>query len=120
MTEPSASTAGSRRISAFCRTILYAPSASEMVTTAGRASGIAATARLTAVRNMTSIGSPRNTPNRNTTPHRTSAAIASLRPKSARRFWSGVFTSVSSASSAAILPSSVCMPVPTTIPRPRP
>ncbi len=50
----------------------------------------------------------------------TSAAMASLRPKSARRFWSGVFTSPSSDSSAAILPSSVCMPVPTTIPRPRP
>ena len=62
VTEPSVSTAGSRRISAFCRTIRRAPSASETVTTAGSASGIAATARLTAVRNIRISGSPREQP----------------------------------------------------------
>ncbi len=52
VTDPKVSTAGRRRTSAFCFAILSAPSASEIVTTAGRASGTAATARLTAVRSI--------------------------------------------------------------------
>ena len=52
VTEPSVSTAGSRRMSARRRTMRCAPRASEMVTTAGSPSGTAATARLTATRNI--------------------------------------------------------------------
>jgi hypothetical protein len=44
---PSVSTAGRRRTSALRLTILLTPRASEMVTTAGRASGTTATASAT-------------------------------------------------------------------------
>ena len=57
-TEPSVSTAGSRRMRAFRRSIRWAPSESAMVTTAGIASGIAATARLTEVSSIVSTVSP--------------------------------------------------------------
>ena len=49
VTEPSVSTAYRRRMSALLASIRWAPRARVMVTTAGRLSGIAATARLTAV-----------------------------------------------------------------------
>jgi hypothetical protein len=49
VTDPSVSTAGNRRISAFLRNIRRAPSASETVATAGSPSGTIATARLRAV-----------------------------------------------------------------------
>ncbi len=49
VTEPSVSTAGSFRISALRRSIRCAPIASVKVTTAGRPSGITATATLMAV-----------------------------------------------------------------------
>ena len=62
VTDPSASTAGSRRTRALRRAIFPAPIASATVTTAGSASGMAATARLTAVRNMSTTGSPRSSP----------------------------------------------------------
>ena len=91
-----------------------------MVTTAGRASGTAATARLTAVRNISAIGSPRSTPSTKTSPQMPTAASDSCRPNRASRFCSGVRTSSVVASSVAILPSSVAMPVATTRPRPRP
>ena len=64
--DPSVSTAGSRRTSACVFTSLRAPMASVTVATAGSASGTAATARLTAVRNMTSVSSPRRMPTTNT------------------------------------------------------
>ena len=60
--EPSVSTAGSFLTRAFCFMSFFAPSASEMVTTAGRASGIAATASEMAVKTMRSGSSPLRTP----------------------------------------------------------
>ncbi len=54
VTEPSVSTAGSRRTSALRAAIRRAPSARESVTTAGRDSGTAATTRLIAVTTMSS------------------------------------------------------------------
>ena len=49
--QPSVSTAGSLRMSAFLLIICCMPSARQMVTIAGRPSGTAAIARLTAVMN---------------------------------------------------------------------
>ena len=51
-TEPSVSTVGSVRIRARRPAIRRAPSASATVTMTGRPSGMAETARLTAVRNI--------------------------------------------------------------------
>ena len=81
---------------------------------------MAATARLTAVRNMSSGGSPRRSPTPNTMAQMARTATARRRPNRASRFWSGVLTSSASWSSVAILPNSVAMPVATTTPRPRP
>ena len=50
----------------------------------------------------------------------TRTARAILRPKMDSRLWRGVFTSSSSCSMVAILPSSVLIPVATTIPEPLP
>jgi len=52
VTDPRVSTAGSLRINARCLTSFLAPRASEIVMTAGRASGMAATASEIAVRNI--------------------------------------------------------------------
>ncbi len=52
VTEPSVSTAGSLRMRALRCNMRWAPSASVMVTTAGRPSGTMATATLTAVSSM--------------------------------------------------------------------
>ena len=54
--QPRVSTAGSFFTMAWWRTIRCTPRASTMVTMAGRPSGMAATARATAVRNMSSRG----------------------------------------------------------------
>ncbi len=91
-----------------------------MVTTAGSASGMAATARLTAVRNITDTSSPRATPATNTTAQITTEAAASRRPSTASRFWSGVLGAWWALSSPATWPSSVAIPVATARPRARP
>jgi len=59
VTEPSDSTAGSRRTMAFWRAIAVVPMARVMVTIAGSPSGIAATARPTTARNISVAGRPR-------------------------------------------------------------
>ncbi len=56
LTDPSVSTLGRRRTSAFTPTNRRAPRASKTVTTAGNASGMAATARLIAVSAISSSG----------------------------------------------------------------
>ena len=58
LTEPSVSTAGSRRMMALRRAMRCTPMASVIVMIAGRPSGIAATARPTAARNMSSALKP--------------------------------------------------------------
>ena len=85
VTEPRVSTAGSLLMRAFCFTIFLAPSARDMVTTAGRASGMAATARLTAVRNINTGGSPLIIPTAKTIAHILMAAMASRLPTIDRR-----------------------------------
>ena len=54
LTEPRVSTAGRRRMMALRRAMRWTPMASVMVMIAGRPSGMAATARPTAARNMSS------------------------------------------------------------------
>ncbi len=120
VTEPRDSTAGSRRTRAFLCAILPAPIASATVTTAGSASGMAATARLTAVRNMSTSGSPRRIPAAKTTAQMPSATRASSRPNCASRRCSGVCPSMPDWRRVAMRPSSVAMPVATTMPRARP
>ena len=117
---PSVSTAGSLRTSARRAAMRLAPSARATVTTAGSPSGMAATARLTAVRNIRSTGWPLATPTANTTPQTTSAATAMRRPRTASRRCSGVCSAGWRCSSSARRPSSVAIPVATTTPAPRP
>ncbi len=90
VTEPSVSTAGSLRISALRLSMRCAPSASAMVTTAGRPSGTAATAIAIAVSSISTGSSPRSRPSENTTTTIASAATASARPSCSMRRWSGV------------------------------
>ncbi len=59
VTDPSVSTAGSRRTMALLRAMTRVPMASTMVTMAGRPSGMAATANATTARKMSSAGMPR-------------------------------------------------------------
>ena len=84
-TEPRVSTAGSFLIRAFCLTMFFAPMARAIVITAGNASGIAATARLMAVKSISATGSPLISPATNTMAHMTRIAMASLLPKTASR-----------------------------------
>ena len=91
-----------------------------MVTTAGRPSGMAATASETAIRNISSAGSPRATPSPNTAAQMASAAMASHLPNWPRRCCSGVASSSPACRSSAIRPMAVAMPVETTSPRARP
>jgi len=65
--EPSVSTAGSLRIKAFRLTMRWTPRAKAIVTTAGSPSGMAATARLTEVRNMSRSLPPRRSSSPKTT-----------------------------------------------------
>ncbi len=120
VTDPSVSTAGSRRMSTFLRLSFAAPSASEIVITAGSASGIAATASETAVRNIKMGGSPRHIPKRNTRAQIISIAKARRPPNRANLSCNGVRLNRSLDKRVAIRPSSVCIPVATTRPRPRP
>ena len=90
LTEPSVSTLGNRRTSAFTPISRRAPSASNTVTTAGSASGMAATARLMAVSAISSIGSPRSTPMAKTRAQIASTTIDSRLPNAASRCCSGV------------------------------
>ena len=84
---------GSFRISARRFSMRCAPSERAIVTTAVIASGMAATARLTAVSSISSKELPCNIPNRNTIATITSAAIASHFPSLSRRCCRGVFSS---------------------------
>ena len=71
-----------------------APSASSTVTTTGKASGMAATARLTAVRIINTGASPRNTPTRKMTAQIAITTSASRLPKAATRRCKGVLRSL--------------------------
>ena len=117
---PSVSTAGSRRTMARRRAIRCTPMASAMVTTAGRPSGTAATARLIPASAASPVGNPRIAA---TTARATAAiAIARVIARPTRSSWrvSGVSSGCCSPSSSAIRPSSVSSPVATATPSPDP
>ena len=120
VTDPRVSTAGSRRTSALWWAMRRAPRARVTATTAGRASGTAATARLIAVRNISPGSSPRSRPVTNTMAQMPTTARAIRPPKLDSRRCRGVRTTSAVISRSAIAPSSVWVPVPTTTPRPRP
>ena len=118
VTEPSVSTAGSLRISAWRLSMRWAPSESAIVTTAVSASGTAATARLTAVSSSSSMLLwPCSSPSTKTTATRISAAPASHLPSLSRRCCSGVCSCTTPWIIVAMWPSSVCMPVSVTTTR---
>ena len=120
VTDPSVSTAGSRRTSALWWAMRRAPRARVTATTAGSASGTAATARLMAVRNISPGSSPRSRPVTNTMAQIPTTASAIRPPKLDSRRCRGVRTTSAVISRSAMAPSSVAVPVPTATPRPRP
>ena len=91
-----------------------------MVTIAGSPSGIAATARETAVRNMSKISFPWNSPTPNMTAHTARHKKDRDLEISPIRLWRGVSPSPLSRRSPAMCPIWVSMPVATTRAVPRP
>ena len=120
VTDPSVSTAYSRRMRALLASIRWAPRVRVMVTTAGRLSGIAATARLTAVSSSSSRSSPRSSPMPETTSTMTPATRASPLTSVSSRCCSGVLPASAPRNRSAIRPSSEPMPVDVTTSVPRP
>ena len=123
--QPSVSTAVSRRMTAPRRLIFVTPMDSTIVTTAASPSGMAATARLTAMRNVSSTTRPlmvpvRSTPTANTTAQMPSTSHVRMRLSCVRRSCRGVLFSFVCVSASAMWPISVCMPVAVTTARPRP
>jgi hypothetical protein len=110
----------------ICRTIARRsamwriPTASTIVTTAGSPSGIAATARETAVKNISSGGVPCTRPITKITAHSSSAPVPSTFPVTSSFFCRGVCGLSCMVSIRAICPTWVCMPVATTMPCPWP
>ena len=80
LVEPSVSTAASLRTSALRRDMRSTPTASATVTTAGRPSGTAATARLTEVMNNSKGVVPRSSPSPNSSATIPSVAQTRTRP----------------------------------------
>ena len=117
---PRVSTAGRRLTMARRRAMRATPRASTMVTMAGSPSGMAATARETAVRNMSSMGRPWSSPTPNITAHTHRQTKDRVLEISAIFFWRGVCPSPSPSSSPAMRPTSVSMPVPVTTHTARP
>ena len=110
--QPRVSTAGSRLTMALRRAMRCTPRASTMVTMAGRPSGMAATARETAVMNMSKISLPWRSPTPNMTAQTHRQTKERVLEISAIFRWRGVAAVSSSMRSPAMRPTSVFMPVP--------
>ena len=117
---PRVSTAGSLLMIPFCLAISRTPLANIIVTMAGSPSGIAATARLTAVININAGSLPSIMPATNIIPHIISAIILNIFPVSPNFFCKGVSGALSSISKLASFPSSVFLPVAVTTALPCP
>ena len=117
---PSVSTAGNFLTIAFFFTIFWTPIANTIVDTATNPSGITATAKETAVINILITSFPCNSPNTKINAHIASAAIPNVFPKLFSLFWSGVSCFSVSFSIPAIFPTSVFIPVSTTMAFPLP
>ena len=120
VTEPRVSTAGSQRTSAECRAIRNAPMASATDTTAGKDSGMAATARLTASTTISAASSPRSSPSTKTNPASASVSMTSCRESRDRRCCSGVGRETVVTSADAIWPRPLSAPVRSICASPRP
>ena len=97
------------------------PSAIMIVTTAGKLSGIAATASATEVMNaLKSDWPPRKNSSKNVTTATPKTTKVKIFPTDFNEFWSGVASVFVSPRMVAIFPTSVSMPVATTIPSPLP
>ena len=117
---PKVSTAGKCFTIAFFFTIFWTPIAKTIVDTAANPSGIAATAKLTAVINIDTAGFPCIKPAAKIITHIIIAAIPSVFPKLFNFSWSGVSFSSWFDNIPAIFPTSVFIPVSTTIAFPLP
>ena len=117
---PKVSTAGNFFTIAFLFTILWTPIAKTIVEIAAKPSGIAATAKDTAVINIWIGSFPYKVPTTKIIAHITNATIPKVFPKLFNFIWSGVASSSVSLIISAILPTSVSIPVSTTIPFPLP
>ncbi|TVQ60811.1 MAG: hypothetical protein EA379_07485 [Phycisphaerales bacterium] len=117
---PSVSTAGNRRITAFCFAIRRTLTASATVITMGRPSGMAATAMATAVRNISGAGTPSRTPMVNATAQIATTATLMNFPKRPIRACSGVCARTVWCTSVAMRPICAADPVATTTARMRP
>ena len=115
---PSVSTAGNFFTIAFFFTIFWTPNT--IVDTATNPSGITATASDTAVINMFITPFPCNKPIININAHIVSAEIPSVFPNPFNLLWRGVSCFSVSLSIPAIFPTSVFIPVSTTIAFPLP
>ena len=120
VTAPNVSTAGKFLIKTCCLSILLAPSAREIVITAGKASGTAATAKLNAVSAMVMKGCPCRTPASKTIMHTHKIANTKYLLKELRRTCSGVLACFARSNKFAMRPISVLIPLATTTPLPFP
>ena len=117
---PNVSTAGNFFTIAFLFTILCTPIAKTIVETAGNPSGIAATAKLTAVINIAIASFPYASPTINMITQIIKATIPKVFPSLSNFFCNGVVSSSAEFIIFAILPTSVFIPVSTTIAFPLP
>ncbi len=117
---PSVSTDGRVRTMAFNFTRRCTPIASTIVDTICSPSGIAATARLTAIINTSSQSFPYNNPTRKIKAQIPSATYPNTLPNCSSRLPMGVSVACVFCSIWAILPTSVRIPVAITTPLPRP
>ena len=108
---PRVSTEASLRTMAFLRVICVTPRARVIVKTAGSPSGMAETARLTEVMNISSRSSWRTTPVKNTKMQRTMAMTQSMRPSFSIFCFKGGGSTSTDWTIPAIFPNSVFIPV---------
>ncbi len=120
VTEPRDSTAGSFLISDFRLSILWAPIAKVMVTTAGNPSGITATATLIPASSSKTIDSPLRIPRIIIMTDMSIPNRARALPSLSSRLCNGVGSCFTACRIEAILPSSVFIPVETTTALPLP
>ncbi len=118
-TDPNISTAGSLLTMAFLLDILVTPKAKTIATIAANPSGIAATAKLIAVKNISNKSFPCKYAIAKIKTHTPTAINPKTLPNSSSLSCRGV-SSLSSSRFLAMVPISVSIPVLTTIPSPLP
>ena len=120
LTQPRVSTLGRRLTMVFTFTMRETLKASTMVTTAGRPSGTAATAREMAVISISITSRCWSTATPKRRAHSATETALKSFPRSASRFWRGVVSAGVSPIIRAMRPISVSMPMAVTTPSPRP